>query len=322
MQREFLNARLASLRSLTANSSIYVIGDAITRGLALVLVPVYTYFLTPAEYGILGIISSVIAVLNIFFTLQIGTAITVNYFQVEGQNRKGMISAVWLLSVLIAFVIGALFLATNRLWSFVVLPNLADYPYLYFAISISFFMTFAVIPQTLMRLREQSLRLVCIAVGVYFLGTAIGLVLLVVFYRGVRGIFWGMLISQIAGAIIYIFMAYREINLPIPLKWFKSVFIVTLPLVPHMIAHWSLNFVDRVILQAFVPLSEVGVYQLGYQFGMILQAIAIAVNNAWVPYFLRNLIQAVDEKIFENSLIGLFLVKAGLGLELLYLPQM
>ena len=75
----------------------------------------------------------------------------------------------------------------------------------------------------------------------------------------------------------------------------RSLFIA-LPILPHMLSHWVLNLMDRIILQAYLPLSDVGVYQLGYQVGGAFQIIIIAIDNYWAPFF--------HQKILNNSVNG------------------
>jgi O-antigen/teichoic acid export membrane protein len=51
---------------------------------------------------------------------------------------------------------------------------------------------------------------------------------------------------------------------------FKEMLRYGLPLIPEGVGYFILNFADRFILQRFTNLSEVGLYSLGYKFGMII----------------------------------------------------
>ena len=57
---------------------------------------------------------------------------------------------------------------------------------------------------------------------------------------------------------------------------------------PHLLANWALNVSDRIILNGQVSNSQLGLYTLGYQFGILLNMVAVALNNAWVPFFYQN----------------------------------
>ena len=43
------------LGTLTYQAGLYIVADVLQKGLAFILIPLYTFFLTPADYGILSI---------------------------------------------------------------------------------------------------------------------------------------------------------------------------------------------------------------------------------------------------------------------------
>ena len=59
-----------------------------------------------------------------------------------------------------------------------------------------------------------------------------------------------------------------------------------LPDIPVRVGAWALRVADRLILQAYVPLSMVGVYAVGYMLGSaVFEVVASAVNSAILPFF-------------------------------------
>ena len=46
-----------------------------------------------------------------------------------------------------------------------------------------------------------------------------------------------------------------------------------------------IDYADRLILQRMLGLEQVGIYTIGYNFGMILLLAVGAFGNAWPPYF-------------------------------------
>jgi len=58
-----------------------------------------------------------------------------------------------------------------------------------------------------------------------------------------------------------------------------------MPLVPHTLAGWISNLADRIILNNLKSTSLVGIYNIGYQFGNIINMVAGAVNSAFIPWF-------------------------------------
>jgi O-antigen/teichoic acid export membrane protein len=62
-----------------------------------------------------------------------------------------------------------------------------------------------------------------------------------------------------------------------------------LPLVPHALAHWVLNFSDRVVLGAFADDAVVGVYNVAYQAAAPIMLVLIGVHQGVMPLYPRAL---------------------------------
>jgi O-antigen/teichoic acid export membrane protein len=59
-----------------------------------------------------------------------------------------------------------------------------------------------------------------------------------------------------------------------------------LPDIPVRIGAWALRLADRLVLQAYVSLSAIGVYSVGYMLGTsMFEIITNAINSAVLPFF-------------------------------------
>jgi O-antigen/teichoic acid export membrane protein len=63
----------------------------------------------------------------------------------------------------------------------------------------------------------------------------------------------------------------------------KSMLKFGLPLVPAVLGATTLTFADRYFLRYFRSLDEVGLYDIGYRFGMVMGLAITAVQMAWPP---------------------------------------
>ena len=61
-----------------------------------------------------------------------------------------------------------------------------------------------------------------------------------------------------------------------------------IPLIPHTLAGWILTLIDRIFLNNYQSIAIVGLYSLGYQFGMIMSLITTSINFAWAPFFMST----------------------------------
>ena len=69
------------LRDLLKHSSIYAVGQILTRLASILLLPLYTNCLTPADYGVVGILDTTAAILALMIGGGMVTAVTRFHFE-------------------------------------------------------------------------------------------------------------------------------------------------------------------------------------------------------------------------------------------------
>lgn len=84
---------MPQLTLLSKNTLIYGVGGFLNRFIGFLLLPVFTAYLTPEDYGISAILSWVAFLLSPLFSLGLGAAIAPCYF--EGNNTERKESTLW-----------------------------------------------------------------------------------------------------------------------------------------------------------------------------------------------------------------------------------
>ena len=74
------------LKIFLKNSLIYTVGHTLTSGIAIFLLPIYTRYLSPTEYGVIDMFMVIAAMINLTIALEITQGIA-RYYQ-EGKNEK------------------------------------------------------------------------------------------------------------------------------------------------------------------------------------------------------------------------------------------
>ncbi len=113
------------------------------------------------------------------------------------------------------------------------------------------------------------------------ISAGIGIFLVVYLKRGVQGVVeTGFLTSFIMLFPIFYYGIYPyKFNF----SWsiLKKELIFSYPLIFSVLVFWVIDSSDRLILKLFLPLSEVGLYTIGCQFGMLLMIIVGGFTSAW-----------------------------------------
>lgn len=163
--------------------------------------------------------------------------------------------------------------------------ELPFHPYILLTLWTALFAATRGILLSLYRAREQAGRYVLLQVGKFLVSLVIIIYFVVILKQGALGRILGDFLSGLIFFVIFLILTLREAKLSFSVSKLRSALKFGLPLVPHSLAGWVLAAADRVLLERMTSLSEVGLYNLGYQIGMVMSFIVSSINFAWAPIF-------------------------------------
>ena len=144
---------------------------------------------------------------------------------------------------------------------------------------------------TILRNKEKAVLFGVFEVANTLLNVGMTLVLLLVYHYG-----W----YARAGGIIFAYSVFFMISL---IHMIKSDFIlfrydreevrkalkISVPLIPHVVGAIIISLSDRFFIERMVSLEMVGIYSVGYMFGMIVALFTDSFIKAWSPWFYKTL---------------------------------
>jgi O-antigen/teichoic acid export membrane protein len=182
----------------------------------------------------------------------------------------------------------------------IILKDIPYRPYIVLAIGAAAFSGPIEVIKANFRIKEEAFQFVFFGLLQFFVNLCFTLYFVVVMNLGALGLIRAIFISNVLFGLISLILLMRESKSKISFFQIKEAILISTPIVFHMVSHWGLNLMDRLILQSFVSLSDIGLYQLGYQVGTIYQVFIIAINNAWVPFFFQKKGNKDYEKIIQK----------------------
>lgn len=273
------------IKRLARNTAVYAVADLIAKGGAYLLIPILTRGLTDVDFGRYTLVISIVPVMVVVSSLGLGGAVTRLWFDLDAAARKrfqlaafvSLQAAALSLALVLTAVAGPLFRA--------LFPG-ASPRFFVFGIWGAFFTSATTVPLAVLRAEEKPKRFAVLS-GAQFLLPSLGMVIALATDGGLSGVLWGYL----AGTAV-VFAMSVAFTIPVaarPADWamLRPALALGVPVVPHLIAHWALNVVDRVAIQRTLGAAAVGLYAVGYQLAQGVSLIATAVNNATVPSFYR-----------------------------------
>jgi len=281
---------------VSKHSSNYFIGQILTKSLGFLLIPLYTRFLVPADYGILAMVNSLSSVLAIFCTLGQRDTFARFYWDYKDNRQElgELFSTVLVFVGSISFFLTLGFLLFGKRVLGVLLRGIPFNPYIKLGLLLSFFSIFPMFWLTLCRNRERSLTYVIATTMSFLLTTALSIYFVVFLRQGALGRLKGQLYVQIAFTVLSLILLGRESLPRVSVRKLVAGLKYGLPLLPGNLSAWIISLLDRVILGGYHGLSSVGVYNVGYAFGGAMGMVATAFNFAYSPYFMKKLTEQGD----------------------------
>lgn len=275
---------------LLKNSSIYTLVMVLQKGIGFFMLPLYTAYLTPTDYGILAVVTSVSSFLSVFVTLGLDAAAQRFYYkykagEIEIKKIYGTVAVAILLN---AVLIGVFFITGHKFLIDPIIGDIDFYPYVLLGILFVVVNPVYLLYQGYLQASQNG-----VAYGINSLANTvlyIGLVILflVKFKMGVLGV----LLTQLIVAVVFFIYVFVRFLIKLNLRWDKPImnaaFKYSLPLLPHTLANWSNGTIDKLLVNDIRSTADTGIYGLGQQYAGVMSITANAINQAYVPWFFQK----------------------------------
>jgi O-antigen/teichoic acid export membrane protein len=298
---------------LLKSSIIYTVSDAINSAVPFFILPVLSFYLVPADYGIVANFNILLSIISIFIVVGVDSAISASYFKLSHQELSKYIFNGIVIIIVSTIIISLLvFLFNKTIYSFVRIPLSYQLATIFMAMT----MAFANVNLSLWRLEEKAFKFGAYQISQTFLNTGLSLLLVVVYQLGWIGRVNGMIITSISFGLLSLIILYRRgfINFKYNLQLISGILAFGLPLIPHMLSFWLRSGVDRILITKYIGESATGLYATGFQFGILISFLTGAFNNAFVPYMYKLLSEKDEKKLAKNKENLKKLIMIGVGL--------
>lgn len=303
---------------LFRNSAVLGFGALIQRFLQLLLLPIYTRYLTPDDYGLISVLLVLAIAVNTLCELGLTNGISRYYFYAEneGVSQDTIVwSGFWYM--LIASIIAAAGLIVLQRPVSELLFGTPDHGYLVALTAVQVLaLSVASASRTLLQMDERMSSLNVWLLIEVLVSVSAGLLLVVVADRGVTGAIEAQVLGMVVPAVVFLRGTMLRFARKFSMAMLKKQLAFSLPLVAGIFAFWFIDSSDRYILNHYLPLEETGLYDMGYKLGTTILIVVSSFTSAWIPYYHRSgKGQAVVDDALKASLLitGLAVVLLAVG---------
>lgn len=277
--------------NLLKNISGFAFFNVLNSAIPFLLLPVLTAYLSPEHYGVVDIFYNTTLIITPFIGLSIVQSVGRYYFE------KIVLSKFIATVLIVLLSTGLILTALSLIFSILFEQQLLTYdipPYLIFlAFLYSLFTQLSEILLVLWRVSFKVAYFGIFRVSKTALDLGLSIFLIASLGYGWEGRIYPQVIVSFIFAIVALVLLFKFNYLGRSIKtdkvYRKQALSYSVPLIFHTFGGYVINFSDRFFILLMLGMSDVGVYSVAYQIGMVISLIQNSFNQAWVPFFFQKL---------------------------------
>jgi O-antigen/teichoic acid export membrane protein len=272
------------IRALARDTLIYGSAAIISRGLSLIVLPIYTRILSPGDYGALDMIMVIGSFALLLVALEITQALARFYADAEGEEAKRRMAStvLWFTAAAYAMAGGASFLAAEPFAAWVLgSGDMAGVLRIGLAgiVANGFFY----LVQNQLRFALRSKAFAAISLVYAFATVGLGVLLGYGLEMGLAGVLWGLFAGTAAAAALGLFLLRRSYRLEYDGALLRTMLGFSLPLVPSALATFLTLYSNRMILNGLEGLDAVGLFGVAARVAGAITLLIIGLQSALTP---------------------------------------
>ncbi len=276
------------LRRLATTGAAYTAASIFSKLIAVALLPLYTRYLTPADYGAAEVMFA--AVVSASIVVRLGTVeALLRFYYKDGEDPGRVVASSFAALFWLATAAALIALPFATPISEALLdepaPDLAR-----IAIGGLWVLTLNEYLLTLFRLEERARAFFVTTLINVIAAIGLTVVLVVGEGEGARGLLLGSYASGAAVVLALIVLHRRRLSLRVDPPLLRRMMRFGLPTMPAELSLYLLNFVDRIVIVRSAGLAEAGLYSLAVKFAQAINVIVRGFQLAWPPlaYSIRD----------------------------------
>ena len=259
------------------HTSVYGLTNILAKAVGFVMLPFYTHYLNPADYGILEILDLSMTLFGMFLNMGITTAIQRRYAAAESaEEKRKVISTAFLFITVTGLLIFLAGLGLVRPVSAHLLGPHVPSSYLLLSFSSMTLLYMTTAPGTYLRALELSGTILFIQTSATIFTLVLNIYFIAVLRIGLGGILWSSFLMAAIQMLLLGGWTASRAGVKFSRAHLRQMLSYGWPLTFSNLAIFALNFSDRFFLQHLRSLDEVGVYAVGYKFGFLINFLLVA----------------------------------------------
>lgn len=268
------------------HAMIYGIGIILRHMASIIMLPIYTRYLTPADYGMAELLSMGIEIIALIVGVVGGDALIRFYYDHDSKQHRNQVAFTATSISIFMNIIAFIFIAStasyysNFIFDGTGITNGETLVIMYAASLI--FQVMAGMPGAYIRSQQKPKLFVFFSVNRLILAIAANLYFVVYLELHIAGVVYAVFTFTLLDGLIQTLYLLYNTGVRFSGKLAKQMIHFSFPLLISSIALFLATYSDRLFIKHYIDLTSLGLYALAYKFAFILVTIAWGpIQQAW-----------------------------------------
>jgi O-antigen/teichoic acid export membrane protein len=273
-------------KGIFAHTFIYSLGNFLSRGLNFILLPLYSHYISPADFGIYSVIISVLTIASTILNFGLPGIFVKNLTELNTKDSKkkfisNVISSVSLITLPV-FLLVILF--SDKL-SLLITGSESHNLEIILGILSILVLNYSYYFSVFYIAEENSSKYVWINSVSAVLNFILNILLIVIFRMGIDGIFVAQILSSLVLIILARDVVKEYFKFEIDWNYLKPILILSLPLLLSGVFTIIVELIDRILVLKILGEEQAGIYSFGYRLALIYNLFILSFKSAWIPHY-------------------------------------
>ncbi len=265
------------------NSTFYFGSDLSVKIATFLLLPLYTRFISPEDFGHIYLLISVGETLTLLLSMSLKGSISRYFFaHKEHHNIAKMYSSIVQFTFLFSSPIYILLIAAGpTIFGFI---DLNFFPYVFIILVNSCLSIYYLYIASLLQARQEARKLSLVTLSTSLVNLLLTVILVIVLEDKVFAYLFSIFISGIIKFCIFVYFSIPFLVRKARDSDLKNYLVYGISRMPIELSYKVVLFADRFMIYEFQGEKDTGLYSVSYKLGSAIKLVFMAINKAYVPH--------------------------------------
>jgi len=269
------------------SSIIYTLAGALPMASAIILLPVYTRFLSAEVYGALSIYLVFSVLIQVVVTYGFDSSLFTYFHELKNDPKKlsSFISSAFIFILIIGIGVGFVITAAGE-WVFAKAfagQKISFFPYGLLSLVTGVAQSLFKVNNSLLQTQGKAENFFWSNLLSFSLIASLTVAGLYFYPDTLVGPVGGRLLAALISGSWVLVNIYRQFGFQFDFKLLRSSFDFNNSVLVYQLQQWLITYADRFVILFFLPLSEVGIYDFAVKCLLVMEFILTGFSNSFLP---------------------------------------